>query len=538
MNARTGYFRGLMAAAAAAAVLAAGAPPAAAQTPSGALVMAWNIDAISTFDPAQIAEVVTDEIVRNTCDALIDFKVEDESQFVPGLAESWDVSEDGLTVIFTLREGLTFRDGSPATAGDLAWSMQRVVKLGYGNAANLVEYGFTKDNVDTTITAPDDRTLAMTLDKPYPVNLILGSIAANRVSALLDRKVLEANAVEGDMGNGYLATRTECVGAYNLVRWNPGEVVLLQGNENFGSREPGLPQILIRHVAETGTQRLLLEKGDVDVARNLTAEDILDLESNPDVDIVTVLKPSLFYFNMNLTHPAFARDEVRLAMRYLIDYQGLGETVMKGVGLPRASFVQYGAFGALGLEEGQPFSLDLEKAGELLSEAGYGDGFSASLIIGSHPYGSPIAQSLQENAAKVGVTLNIERMSNSQLFARTRAREFESALLGFGASIPDANNMASRMAYNPNNASEANLGQYPSWRSSYYDEAVNKMVLDATMERDPATREEMYHELQRHQMQHGPQAFIMQTMEAAGLRTSVTAWPRNGFRVYYNLAAK
>lgn len=513
--------------------------PAFAQTPPNALVIAWNIDAISTFDPGQIAEVVTDEIIRNTCDAMVDFALEDESQFVPGLAESWTTSEDGLTVTFTLREGLVFGDGSPATAGDLAWSMQRVVHLGYGNAANLVEYGFTKENVAEGITAADDRTLVMKLDKPYPINLILGSIAANRVSILLNRKVLEANQTDGDMGNKYLAAKTDCVGPYDLLRWNPGEVVVLQAKENPGGvRTPGLPQILFRHVAETGTQRLLVEKGDVDVARNLSAEDISALDAGDAVTIQTVLKPSMFYLAMNMDHPALKDARVRLAMRYLIDYQGLGDTVMKGVGIPRASYVQYPAFGALDVAAGQPFSLDIDKAKALLAEAGFPNGFEATMLVGSHPYGPPIGQSLQEQAAKAGVTLTIERMANSQLFSRTRSRDFQTSLLGFGASIPDAHNMSSRMAYNPDNAAEANLGQYPSWRASYLDLEVNAKVEAAMMERDEAKRAQMYHELQEQQMLEGPSAFIMQTMEAVALSGAVKEFPRNGYRVYYNLVTK
>src|SRR5690606_40413405 len=111
--------------------------PALAETPPNALVMAYNIDAITTFDPAQIAEAVTDEFITNICDSLANFAPDDESTSVPSLAESWDVSEDGLTITFHLRDGIVFPDGTPGTAGDLVWSMARVVQLGFGNAAQL-----------------------------------------------------------------------------------------------------------------------------------------------------------------------------------------------------------------------------------------------------------------------------------------------------------------------------------------------------------------------------------------------------------------
>lgn len=510
-----------------------------AETPGNALIMAYNIDAISSFDPAQIAEAVTDEIIMNTCDALVDNKTDDEADFVPALAESWEVSEDGRTITFHLRDGIVFPDGTPGTAGDLVWSMQRVVKLGFGNAASLTEYGFTADTIGELITAPDDRTVVMKLDKPYPVNLILASIAANRVSVMLNRAELEENEQDGDLGNAYLQDKTACVGPYGLAQWNPGESVLLQANENYGGEAPKLPRVLIRHVAEPGTQRLLLENGDIDIARDLTSQDLTALEEgNENVEVVRKLNPSLFYMGMNVSKPPFDDPKVRLAMRYLIDYQGLAESVMKGVGVPRAAFVQLGAFGALDEQEGAPFTQDLEKARELLAEAGHPDGFDASLIIGSHPYANPIAQSIQEAASQIGVNLQIERMANAQLYARNRARDFDAALLGYKSGVPDAHGMASRLVYNPDNALEAKNTQYPAWRSGYYDEKMNARIEEALFEPDPAKREELYHALQRDIMQEGPMAYVMQTLGGAGIRKGLKDWTWNGFRVYYDLASK
>lgn len=520
------------------AILAAAPFAAGAATPSSALVMAWNIDAISTFDPAQIGEVVTDEIVKNTCDTLVDFDPADESKVVPLFAESWDVSDDRLQITFHLRKGATFPSGNPATAADTAWSMQRVVKLGFGNAATLTEYGFTKDKVDSQITAPDDATLVLKLDKPYPTSLILQAIAANRVSATMDRKTLMANEVNGDLGNKYLATRTECVGPYKLVQWNAGESVVLQANESYWGQAPALKRVLIRHVAEAGTQRLLLTQGDVDVARNLTPEDLKDLESSPDVSVVRVLKPQLFFWIFNNADPIFANEKVRLAMRYLIDYDGLAKTVMTYTGVPRASFVQIGAVGALDEKEGQPFSLDLDKAKALLAEAGYPNGFKANVFIGTLPHSAPIAQSVQQNAAKIGVELTLERMANAQLFSRVRGREFQTAMQAWQTGVPDAHGNASRLVYNPDNRAEAKQTQYPSWRAAFYSEEVNKKIAAALLEPDPENRNAMYHDLQRQIMQQGPMAIMFQMYNVAGIRKSLKNWSWNGFRTYYELVGK
>lgn len=524
--------------AAALALTGACAATAQAATPPDSLVMAWNIDAISTWDPAQIGEVVTSEIYANTCDALVDFDVKDETKVVPALAKRWDVSPDRKTITFHLQDNLKFADGSPATAGDLAWSLQRVVKLGYGNAAQVTEFGFNKENVETRITAPDEKTLVMTLDKAYPTNLILQSIAADKVATLLNRKLLEKEAVDGDLGHKYLATHTACVGPYQLARWNAGEGVMLQESPHYWGKAPTLKRVLIRHVAETGTQRLLLTQGDVDIARDLSADDLKTLDEGGNVTVAQVLKPQLFFWTFNNEDPIFKNEKVRLAMRYLIDYDGLAKSVMPYLGVPRASFAQIGAFGALDEKAGQPFSLDLQKAKQLLSEAGYPDGFSASVIFGTLPHSAPIAQSIQQNAAKIGVTLKLERMANAQLFSRARGREFQSAMMAWQTSVPDAYGNASRLVYNPDNRKEARATQYPSWRAAYYDAAMNQKVEAALLEPDDAKRIERYAELQRDIMQKGPMAIMFQMYNSAGVNPVVKNWTWNGFRTWYGAASK
>lgn len=514
-------------------------PPALqAATPRTALVMAWNIDAISTFDPAQIGEVVTGELMDNLCDTLAQFDPKDESKVIPQFAESWDVSPDGKQFTFHLHKGAKFPSGNIATAHDIAEGMQRVVKLGYGNAATLTEYGYTKANVDERIVATDDNTLVLKLDQTYPTTLVLQAIAANRVSSVLDMKTIMSKAQNNDMGNKFLTTNTACVGPYRLSKWNAGESVVLEANDDYWGPKPAMKRILIRHVAEPGTQRLLLEKGDVDVARDLAPDDLKDMEKSKDVAIVKVLKPQLVLWSFNTADPIFGNEKVRLAMRYLIDYDGLGKTVMAYMGVPRASFVQLGATGALDAKAGQPFKLDLAQAKQLLTEAGYPNGFKATVLIGTLPYNSPIAESVQQNAAKVGVTLTLERMANAQLFSRIRGREYQTGMQAWQTSVPDANGNASRMVYNPDNRAEAKLTQYPVWRTSWQDKGMNSEVQAALLETDPVKRNALYAKLQEEWMQKGPIAVMFQTYNVAGIRKDLKSWTWNGFRTYYDAISK
>jgi peptide/nickel transport system substrate-binding protein len=182
--------------------------PVTAATPPSAMVMAWNIDAISSLDPGQAADAVSAEIIQNMCDRLVDFDPANENKLIPGLAETWTVAPDGKSISFQLRDGLKFPSGKIATARDMAWSLQRVVKLGFGAAAALTDYGFTKANVDSLITAPDDKTLVMTFDRAYPSNMVLQAIAAFYVSALVDRETVTENEVNGDFSVKSLAIPT------------------------------------------------------------------------------------------------------------------------------------------------------------------------------------------------------------------------------------------------------------------------------------------------------------------------------------------
>ncbi|WP_375617226.1 ABC transporter substrate-binding protein, partial [Bartonella sp. AP58NXGY] len=174
-----------------------------AKTPPNTLVMAWNMDAISTFDPAQSNDVYASEIIENICDNLVTTAADDPTKLVPALAKHWDVSgDDHSTVItFHLRDGLKFNDGRAANANDLVWGMKRVVKLKMGNAAIFNEYGITEQNVDDALQTPDEKTVVMKFDKPYPAELILNNVVANHVTALLDRETIMKHEKDGDLGN-------------------------------------------------------------------------------------------------------------------------------------------------------------------------------------------------------------------------------------------------------------------------------------------------------------------------------------------------
>lgn len=517
-----------------------GSIPEALSAPSkDTLVMAWNIDSISSFDPAQSVEVVTSELLTNICSALVQYDKHDPTKIRPAMAQSWDVLDGGKKIVFYLRNDLKFDDGRKATAQDLAWSMKRIVKLGLGYAQSLISYGFTKDNIETNIQALDDKTLQLKLDKPYPVQLILTVIGQSYASALLDRKKVEAESIDGDMGNKYLATHSACVGPYKLVRWSSGEKVVLQATQHYWGEVPKIKHIVVQHVSDSASQRFLLEKGDVDIARDLSSGDVLDIEKQGGaVKIVRVLRPQTVYLSVNNRNKIFANEKVRLAFRYLIDYEGLGKTVLKGIAIPRATYMPLGIPGALDEKEGLPFKLNLEKAKQLISEAGYPDGFKANILVGSLSYMSSVAQFIQENARKIGIELTIERMAQSQLLSRVRGGKYDTAIMGWGSADPDGHPASLNHVFNPDPTFTKKHSMYLAWRAGYYDENINKMVMDALFEQDQNKRIAQYRALQHYVLEHGPMVYLFQTYYTVGIGPAVKKWVWNSFRLYYNNAEK
>ncbi len=512
--------------------------PVSATVPDDMLVMAWNIDRLSTFDPASIGNNVVTEILYNTCDLLADFKVEDEAQLVPVLSESWEVSEDGLELTFHLKKGIRFPSGNEMTAKDVLFSVYRVLDIGKANASKYSEYGYNAENVREMITALDDHTIVIKMDRPYPASLFIQSIFANPVAAVLDEKLLREQEKDGDHGEQYLTSHTACVGGYELAQWRPGEAVLLQTTQNYWRDLPPLKRVMIRHVVESGTQRLLLERGDIDVARDLSSDDMKELAGSKDVRIELGLRPQVYLWQFNLSEKPFNDPRVRKAMRYLIDYDALGETVMHNVGIPRASFVPLGALGALDKQAGQPFSVDIEKARTLLAEAGLQDGFEATVLIGTNPYESPIAQSVQQNAAKVGVTLNIERMANAQLISRIHNRDYTTHMATWQRSVSDAHGNASRLVFNLNNDPALKLAENRAWVSHYINPEANAKVEEALFERDSAKREALYYELQELFFEDGAMAVMFQMYNVAAVRNELTSWKWNSLRTYYDRTQK
>jgi peptide/nickel transport system substrate-binding protein len=464
-----------------------------AETPDDQLVVATTMSNILTLDPAAITGRETVQVLNNIYDTLVVLSPVDKS-LQPRLAESWEVSEDRMKVTFKLRADATFASGNPVTAQDVVWSLKRLMTLNLAQASFLKSRGYTPEAADTLFVAVDDHTFELNLPAPDDPALILMVLAQNGPGSILDSKTVLENEKDGDLGQAWLTLNSAGSGPYALTKWASNEYIILTRNDAYWGEAPAMERVLMRHLPESQSQRLMLEKGDIDVAYSLLAPDLTALEANDEIKIESTPGAGFYYLSVSMKDERFANKKVREALRLLIDYDGLDRAVMPYYGKKHQRPI---STGALGLLPDQGYALNVEEAKKLLAEAGYPDGFKATLrVLSDEPF-LKAGTAIQNTLAQAGIEVELITGSGDQIYGAMRERNFE-LLVGRGGGgqqpHPDSNLRA--LAYNPDNSDEAKLTNYQGWRTSYFDEKLNKMIEDALLERDAARQKAMYEEIQ------------------------------------------
>lgn len=503
---------------AAAAVVTVAAMPSLAATPKTMLVVAQTIDDIISFDPAQSFEFTSNEIDNNIYSFLVAFDPMNlDAGYQPDLASSWDISEDGKTITFHIIEGRKFASGNPITAKDAAYSLQRAIKLNKTPSFILSQFGFTADNVDEKVVATDDYTLQITTDKKYAVSFVLNCLTAN-IASIVDSKLVMEHEADGDMGNDWLRSNTAGSGAYILKSFKPNESVVLTANDNYYGDKPKLKQVFIRHVAESASQRLLLEKGDVDIARNLSTEDVAAISSAEGLKVQDELRGRLMYWSANQKNKYLSNPKVVEAMKWLTDYEGMANSFLKGQYTVHQTFLPMTYFGAI---DDKPYHLDIEKGKALLAEAGYPDGFEINAIVREAQERIDIAQSLQDTWGKAGIKLTLTIGTGAQTLDKYRARVHDIYVGAWGPDYSDPNTNAGTFALNPGNADDSGNTGYLAWRNAWDIPAYSQRTLDAVVENDVEKRKQMYVDLQKDFQKDSPFGIMFQQIEQAGMQANV-----------------
>ena len=494
----------------------AAARPALAATPNDTLVVAKTIDDLISLDPGEAYEASGGEVITNVYDRLIRFEADDLTRLVGGVAESWIVSDDGRTLTFKLRQGLRFHDGSPVTAEDAAFSLRRVVLLDKTPAFLLNQFGWTKANVADLVTTPDPATLRLAIAAELAPNLVL-NILSSTIGSVVSKAAAMSHEQAGDLGNGWLKTNAAGSGAFQLRSWKASESVVMDANPGYHLGAPALRRVVIRHVPDPLAQRLMLQNGDVDIARNLSPEAAATLAADPNVRLQAVPSADTYYVALNQSDARLANPKVREALRWLVDYQGMAGSFLRGQFEVDEAFWPDGLWASL---DSNPYRLDPGRAKQLLAEAGFADGFDIEMDAAASPPWSEIAQSLQATMAQAGVRVHLRSAELKQVWTRYRARQHQMLLIQWSPDYLDPHTNAEAFVRNIDN-SDQSKARTVAWRNTWSDPALSAEVDRAVAERDAPRRAELYQDLQRAVQDRGPYLIMFRPTTQIAERRSV-----------------
>jgi peptide/nickel transport system substrate-binding protein len=510
-------------------------PAALADTPADTLVVAKLVDDTITLDPAEVYEFTGGEVITNVYERIMRCEAEDLSTLVGGAVESWTISDDQKTYTFKLRSGQKFHSGNPVTAEDIAFSLQRTVILNKTPAFLITQFGWTADNVKSLVKAVDDNTFQMTITEDFAPTLVLNLLSSGAASVVEKKLAMEHDA-NGDLGNAWLKDHSAGSGAFVLKSWKPNEVIVMEANPDYRLGAPKIKRVIFKHTPEPSAQRLLLEKGDADIARNLTGDQIKGLEGNADIVVTQHPSADTYYMALNQKDERLRNPKVNEAIRYLVDYDGMVGSFLKGQFIVHQSFWPQGFFASY---DENPFKLDVEKAKGLLKEAGYPDGFEVKIDCFNTSPMIEIYQSIQSTLAQAGIKAELVQHDAKDVITLYRARQHQIVGLYWSPDFMDPHSNADSFARNPDNSDNAKSKPL-AWRNGWDIPEITAMTDAAVREKDTDKRKQMYIDIQKAVQASGPFVIMFQPTTQVASRTNVKGFVHGPTFdvVYYRLVSK
>ncbi len=492
-------------------------PAARAQTPAGIVVMGKQIDDIISFDPAESYEFTDNEVDGNCYRKLIVPDYTDPTKIAPDLAEHWEVSADGMSFTFHLTDKARFESGKPLTAADVEFSLHRIVQLNKTPAFIVTQFGYTRDNVAQLIRATDPRTVVMQLPTQQAPSFVLYCLSAN-VGAIVEKATALAHAENNDLGNGWLKTHSAGAGPFRLTAWQASDHVIVDANPNSGL-QAGVKRIVLRHVKDPSEQLLLLQKGGIDIARNLLVRPAEGDRRKPEIPYRNSAgQATSLYIAMNQSMPQLAHAEVQQAIKWAIDYEAIAKNITPQTWNVQQAFLPRGIPGAL---TEQPFSQNTGRARTLMAQAGLADGFPVSMDFISAPPYDQIAQAVQADLGKIGLKVQLLPGEQKQVITKTRARQHQLAMLFWGSDYFDPNSNAQAFCANPDDSDNSKL-KILAWRSHFANKLLTTEVELAAKEIDTEQRLDLYATMQQQFWDVAPFAMVLQQDAVAVMRANVT----------------
>lgn len=432
-----------------------------------------------TIDPA------LNSAVDGACVLLHAFEcltvVDENGELQPGSAESWEVSEDGLTWTFHIREGLKWSDGSDFTANDFVYTFKRIcdpeVASPYSDTVLGMVKGFSEaleGNLDAlAVSAPDDHTLVLEMANPCDY---FGFIASHASMSPVQQATVEANGDQWAISpEAYVSN-----GPFYMTEWVEDSHITFSKNPNYWNADAvKLDKLTFVLMEDPNASYSAYQTGEILMAKDVPTEEIPSLQGQSDFHVDPLM--GTYYISLNLDNEALQDANVRKALSLAIDRDYVANTLMQGTYSPASNFMGPGWLDADGTtlfmdnaNGGKPYmdnsavEANLEEAKALMAEAGYpdGQGFPAiSYTTNDSGYHKVVAEYLQQAWAELGVSLEVNTVEWGSFTSMRRNGEYEIARNGWSADYNDPSNQLD-LFYSSNGNNDGNVN------SPEYDAAI------------------------------------------------------------------
>ncbi len=485
--------------------------PVAAQ-PAGTLVVGLVAEPVN-LDPPQVTDLNSNRVGRRIVETLVTFP-EESTQIVPGLAESWTISKDGLQYTFKLRRGITFHDGTPLNAEAVKFSIERQINPNHP-AYKLGKYPFANfffGNVKAVEVLSEERVAFLLNEARASFIAVLAQGAASIVSPTAVMK----------WGPDY-PTHPVGTGPFRFASWDRGQRVILEKNPTYWKYPVKVERVIYRPIVEDQARLTELLTGTLDVIVGVPADFVSQLEQNAKITLLKQVGAHVWYLGMNNQKKPFDDKRVRQALNYAVNKDAIVKDVLKGTGAASRGPVLPGTWGADPALKAYPY--DPERAKKLLAEAGYPSGFSTTLWVPESGSGmqAPVAMStvMQSNLKAVGVNVSLQTMEWGAYLAKLRTKEQELFALSWMAGTEDPD-----MVMYPLLHSSQWTPVGPN-RALYKNARFDTLLQQARLTTDQAKRAQLYREAQRILVDDAPWVFVDHEIQIAALSKRV-----QGFKLH------
>jgi len=455
------------------------------------LIFGRGGDSVS-LDPANVTDGESLNVTTNIFDTLINY-AEGTTDLVPGLATSWESSEDGLVWTFQLLEGVKFHDGTDFNADAVVFNFNRWMDPAHpSHQGDFPYYGYMfggykgdEGHVISEVVATGDYTVEFRLN--FPQGPFLSNVAMAAFGIASPTAVEQWGEAFGEHPVG--------TGAFVFGEWVRNDKVVLNKNpEYYQEGLPKLEQLIFKSIPDNSARFIALQSGEIDLMDGANPNDVTTAEANADLNVW--LRPSMNvgYLAFNTQKEPFDDPKVRQALNMAVDKQGLIDAFYNGLAEPAKNPLPPQLWGYN--DDIVDYEYDLEKAKALLAEAGYPDGFETEFwyMPVPRPYipqGKKIAEAMQADFAKIGVTTTLRTEEWGTYLDLTGKGEHTMAFLGWTGDNGDPDNFI-YVLLDQDNARIPDAGNI----AFYKNDELHDILIEAQQASDIAVRTALYEEAQ------------------------------------------